>query len=139
LIVPDEKPLPSRYIYYCAKLDDALYAVSSIQIYNDMVTLKDLKRKLLDFNEWPESSTVTFYMSGSYETSENNKRLAYTTSLKECLIGNSNENPLYVDIRTTGVVNPGMSCEVFLIFVFFYRNMVMRCIVIHLLFFFRYN
>jgi regulatory protein YycH of two-component signal transduction system YycFG len=98
LIVPD--------LYYSAKRDDELFAVSSIQIDNDMATLKDLKKELLYFNLWSDSSIVRFYMNNRNDTPENNKQLPYTTSLEECLIGNKYTNPLCIDVRTE--LNPGM-------------------------------
>lgn len=83
-------------IYYRAKEDNEIYAVSSISIGNAATTLKDLKKLLVDANEWPDSSRVIFY--------NGDERLAFTTGLSECLLDNSSEKPLSVTVLTaTGV------------------------------------
>jgi hypothetical protein len=88
--------LPSK-IYYRAKEDNEIYAISSISIDSTVRTLKDLKKLLVDANEWPESSRVIFY-SGD-------ERLAFTTTLMDCLLDNSLNKPLSVTVLTTATVN----------------------------------
>ena len=92
---PAPAMVPSK-IYYRAKEDNEIYAVSSISIDSAVTTLKDLKKLLVDANEWPESSRVIFY--------NGDERLAFTTGLSECLLDNSSEKPLSVTVLTaTGV------------------------------------
>lgn len=88
--------VPSK-IYYRAKEDNEIYAVSSISIDSNVTTLKDLKKLLVDANEWPESSRVIFY-SGD-------ERLAFTTALSECLLDNTSEKPLSVTVITGAAIS----------------------------------
>lgn len=88
--------VPSK-IYYRAKEDNEIYAVSSISIDPTVTTLKDLKKLLVDANEWPESSRVIFY-SGD-------ERLAFTTALSECLLDNTSEKPLSVTVLTGAAIS----------------------------------
>ena len=93
---PTPATVPSK-IYYRAKEDTEIYAVSSISIDTSVVTLKDLKKLLVDANEWPESSRVIFY-SGD-------ERLAFTTTLSECLLDNTAEKPLSVTVLTSAAIS----------------------------------
>jgi hypothetical protein len=87
---PAPATVPSK-IYYRAKEDDELYAVSSISVDNQsVVTLKDLKKVLVEANEWYESSRVIFYRG--------EERLAFTTELQDCIMNNSADNPLFVAV-----------------------------------------
>jgi hypothetical protein len=111
---PTTTALPSK-IYYRAKENNIPYAVSSISIGNAVVTLKDLKKILLEANEWSDASTVIFYKNTATTTASSNsnnafpppddgERLAYTTELHDCLLDNTYDNPLYVGILTTSNV-----------------------------------
>jgi hypothetical protein len=82
-------------IYFSAKEDGIMCSMASIPLHDDTVTLKDLKRKLVEGNEWPASTKVQFYKDES-----KSKALAYTTELHECLTDNSLEHPLFVDVNT---------------------------------------
>ena len=89
---PAPATAPSK-IYYRAKEDNEVYAVSSIAIDDSVVTLKDLKKLLVDANEWPDSSRVLFYRG--------EERLAFTTALSDCVLENTLEQPLSVTVMTT--------------------------------------
>jgi hypothetical protein len=86
-------PAPTKVaskMFYRAKEDDELYAVSSIAV-GDATTLKDFKKMLVEANEWSESSKIVFYKSGD-------ERLALTTLVSEVLSENSSDNPLFVAV-----------------------------------------
>jgi cobalamin biosynthesis Co2+ chelatase CbiK len=102
----EEMNVPSE-VYYCAKEDNTMYEVSSIQIGKNVVTLKELKKKLVNANEWSKTSKVIFFKNGS-----RSEGLAYTTKLQECLKDNNFENPLYVEVHTT--MNSGTLLFVFM-------------------------
>jgi hypothetical protein len=91
--VADEAPAPVKVaakMFYRAKEDDELYAVSSFAV-GDAATLKDLKKMLTEANEWSESSKIVFYKSGE-------ERLALTTLVSEILPENSSDSPLFVSV-----------------------------------------
>ena len=87
---PEPTPKVATKLFYRAKEDDELYAVSSIAV-GSAATLKDFKKMLVEANEWSESSKIVFYTSGE-------ERLALTTSMSEVLPENSSNNPLFVSV-----------------------------------------
>ena len=66
--------------------------MSSIEV-NGLEKLKELKRVLIDENEWGDAAQVSFYRIVNNITS---KQLALTTKLSVVLTGNNEENPLCV-------------------------------------------
>lgn len=89
----DEAPAPTKTaakMFYRAKEDDELYAISSISV-GDATTLKDFKKLLVEANEWSESSKIVFYKSGD-------ERLALTALVSELMEENSSDNPLFVSV-----------------------------------------
>ena len=80
-------------LYYEANVDNETYEVSFIELDEQKKqhwTLKNVKHKLIDENEWGDSATVAFFRC------HGNKRLALTTTVQELVDENSAENALKV-------------------------------------------
>lgn len=81
-------------LHYKAIVDNKGWKVSSIEV-DRLEKLKELKRVLIDENEWGDAAQVSFYENSSVNNSTSGQ-LALTTKMSAVLTGNSEQNPLYV-------------------------------------------
>ena len=93
-------------LYYKTTLDKREYNVVSVQV-DGLEKLRDVKRVIIDENEWGETAKVSFFRIVS------NKRqpLLLATRLSKVLPGNNEENPLLVTVSLPKQQTPLLSGE----------------------------
>ena len=79
-------------LHYKTTVDNEEWEVSSVEV-DGLEKLRDLKRVLIDENEWGDAAKVSFYRIVNNNTS---KQLALTTKISVVLTGNNEESPLIV-------------------------------------------
>ena len=80
-------------LYYKATVDNQEFLVSSVEV-DGLQNLKGLKNRLIDENDWGDTSKASFYLDN-----DSSKQLALTTKVTEIQVENSKENPLYVNVE----------------------------------------
>eukprot|EP00549_Striatella_unipunctata_P000769 CAMPEP_0118677524 /NCGR_PEP_ID=MMETSP0800-20121206/2678_1 /TAXON_ID=210618 ORGANISM="Striatella unipunctata, Strain CCMP2910" /NCGR_SAMPLE_ID=MMETSP0800 /ASSEMBLY_ACC=CAM_ASM_000638 /LENGTH=560 /DNA_ID=CAMNT_0006573213 /DNA_START=222 /DNA_END=1905 /DNA_ORIENTATION=+ len=83
-------PVP---LHYQTTLGDEEWEVSSIEV-DESMTLKDLKKLLIEYNEWGDAAKVSFYRNGTKRSQK--KGMALTAKISEVTKENTEHNPFIV-------------------------------------------